>query len=370
MFITIIVWAALIQGFLLGLIFICSKRHRSLANRLLGTFLVAFVFTAFSDLLPFNEIRGYSIQGYFALPEVKLLIPVVFFHFILEKVGKSPNYKVFLQAHYFLGFITLSLTGINVAFFLFADNSLINVFGSKILDTLFMGQQYYAFLLTIAVLIISVHEILNYRNLIRNEFTDMALLDIQWLWQCVFAITPIILFWGAELLRILMGGLGQSELTTLAYLFIAFFNYFVSYKAFSRHTLFDESSNWLALSYSTLKTPLKSIPKIDKEVCIKINHDMELRQSYLDKELTLHSFAKEINVSARNVSSCINQNLGFNFNEWVNNYRVDHALKMIKSDATNQLSIEGIGLDSGFKSRSAMYTAFKKKLGHSPGHFR
>ena len=62
--------------------------------------------------------------------------------------------------------------------------------------------------------------------------------------------------------------------------------------------------------------------------------------------------------------------MGLNFNEWVNNYRVENALKMIQSDSKNLLSIEGIGLDSGFKSRSAMYAAFKKKTGQSPGHFR
>jgi methylphosphotriester-DNA--protein-cysteine methyltransferase len=49
---------------------------------------------------------------------------------------------------------------------------------------------------------------------------------------------------------------------------------------------------------------------------------------------------------------------------------VDKCLVIIEADTNNQLSIEGIGFDAGFKSRSAMYEAFKKKLGHSPGHFR
>ena len=97
---------------------------------------------------------------------------------------------------------------------------------------------------------------------------------------------------------------------------------------------------------------------------------MEKQQFYLDEELTLHSFAKEINMSSRLISSCINKNMGHNFNEWVNNYRVEKALEIIKSDEKNMLSIEGIGSDSGFKSRSAMYAAFKKKLGHSPGFYR
>ena len=62
--------------------------------------------------------------------------------------------------------------------------------------------------------------------------------------------------------------------------------------------------------------------------------------------------------------------MGYNFNEWVNGYRVERALEIIRTDRENKLSIEGIGSDSGFKSRSAMYAAFKKKLGHSPGHYR
>ena len=98
--------------------------------------------------------------------------------------------------------------------------------------------------------------------------------------------------------------------------------------------------------------------------------EMEKCQYYLNEELTLHAFAEEINMSSRLISSCINKSLGCNFNEWVNNYRVENALRLIKSDENNLLSIEGIGSDSGFKSRSAMYAAFKKKLGHSPGYYR
>ena len=102
----------------------------------------------------------------------------------------------------------------------------------------------------------------------------------------------------------------------------------------------------------------------------KIISEMEQHQFFLNEELTLHSFAREINMSSRLISSCVNKNMGFNFNEWVNDYRVERALEIIKSDSENKLSIEGIGSDSGFKSRSAMYAAFKKKLGHSPGFYR
>jgi AraC-like DNA-binding protein len=355
---------------LLGVIFITSRKHRSFANRLLGSFLLAFVFQALTDLLPLSEIGNYSITGYFTLPEVKLLFPVLFLHFVLEKVGRSSFYRWFLKIHYILAFGIICLTPINILLVLFLGNSLLDLLGWTILEPFYMGHQYYAFILTVYVFIIALRETWRYRNLVRNEFTDLTMLNIQWLWQFIFVIAPIILFWGAELIRIALGGRGQSELTIVVYIFIAIFNYFVSFSAFTHQTLFDGSvDNLKSLNPKTLISDKSSSPT-DHEICDKIKSEMEAKQHYLNQNLTLHDFAKEIQISARTISTCINQSMGLNFNEWVNNYRVDSALEILKDKKNDHFSIEGVGIDSGFKSRSAMYTAFKKKTGQSPGNFR
>ncbi len=368
--ITIVIWAAVIQGLLLGIIFIASRKHRSFANRLLGYFLLTFVFAALSDMLPIGEIGNYSISGYFTLPEVKLLFPVLFLHFVLEKLGRSSFYRLFLKIHYILAFAIISLTLVNILLVLFSGNSLLDLLGWTYLEPFYMGQQYYAFVLTLGAFVIALRETWRYRNLVRDEFTDFDLLGINWLWQFIFVIAPIILFWGAELFRIALGGTGQSELTTVAYIFIALFNYFVSYKAFTHQTLFEGSALELKALDTNLGNSDKSSAPIDDEICRRIQDEMAAKEYYLNQNLTIHDFAREIKVSARTISSCINQSVGFNFNEWVNNYRVDKALQLLKDQNSKHLSIEGIGLNSGFKSRSAMYAAFKRKLGLSPGHFR
>ena len=194
MLITIVIWAAILQGLLLGIIFITSKKYHSFANQLLGSFLICFVLVALTDLLPIAEIYGYSIREYFTLPEVKLLFPVLFLHFILEKVGRTSAYGIFLKVQYILAFGIISITFINLMLFLLSGDSLLTYVGWPILDRLFMGQQYYAFVLTVIIFTIAIKETLRYRDLIRNEFTDMTLLDINWLWQCIFGIAPIILF--------------------------------------------------------------------------------------------------------------------------------------------------------------------------------
>ena len=262
-----------------------------------------------------------------------------------------------------------AITLFNITLFLFSGKTLLDLLNWSVLERIHMGQQYYAFLLTIIVFFISIKETMNYRDLVKNEFTDMGLLNINWLWQCILAIAPIIIFWGAELFRIVIGGTGQSQLTTVAYIFIALFIYFVSYKAFTKQTLFDGSQGSSRIWENEVE--LSNPPSLmDSVTCKRINASMKQKEYFLDQNLTLHSFAKEIQISARTISSCINQNLGLNFNEWVNGYRVDRALEIIHSDSKNQLSIKGIGFDAGFKSRSAMYAAFRKKFGHSPGHFR
>ena len=368
--ITIIIWAAIIQGLLLGVIFITSRKHRSFANRLLGFFLLSFVLVALTDLLPFNEIGKYSISGYFTLPEVKLFFPVLFLHFVLEKVGRTSSYQPYLKIHYFIACGIVGLTLVNILMFLFSGHTLLEQFGWVLLDRFYMGHQYYAFILTVIAFVIALRETWRYRNMVRNEFTDLTMMDINWLWQFIFVLAPIILFWGAELTRIVFGGRGQSELTMAVYLSIAIFNYFVSFKAFTHQTLFEGSVDSSRALVAKPLMPDKSNKPADDEICNKIKSEMEAMEYFLNQNLTIHDFAKEIQISARTISSCINQSVGYNFNEWVNNYRVEKALELLTSEKNNHLSIEGIGIDSGFRSRSAMYAAFRKKIGKTPGLYR
>ena len=51
----LIVWAAVLQGLLLGLLYIFSKDKKSKANTILGLFLLSFVCQAAADILPFDQ---------------------------------------------------------------------------------------------------------------------------------------------------------------------------------------------------------------------------------------------------------------------------------------------------------------------------
>lgn len=365
-----IVWAAILQGLLLGLLYIFSKRHRSLANRLLGLFLLCFVMEALTMWVPFSYIGAYSIGQYFDLPEVKLFFPVLFLHYVLEKIGTSKKYIRFLRFHYILAILISFLTVINFMIFIVNGNSLYDYFSWDTISMTFLTNQYYAFFLTIVVFVIAVVEVLHYKDRIKNQYSDLGMLQIRWLWQFIFSLTPIIAMWGLELLRIALGGSGMSPFVLWTWAFIILFIYFVSFIAFQQRNLFDGAPQLIIDKNPSMEINEQEHKKDRKTMHETIQEEMNLKKYYLDQDLTLYDLSKKIGISSRALSNCINKEMGINFNEWVNNYRVDAALKMLEDPDKINFSIEGIGEDSGFKSRSAMYAAFKKKTGFSPGHYR
>ncbi|WP_167615338.1 helix-turn-helix domain-containing protein [Maribellus sediminis] len=366
---TTLIWAAVLQGVLLGFVFIFSRRHKSFSNTLLGLFLIIFILGAATDLLPFDQIGGYSVSRYFTLPEVKLLFPILFLHYVLVKLQRASSYKLFIRIHYILAFVVIGITIINLAIFVFTGNSIYSYIEFETVNKFFMAHQYYAYLLTVAAVSIAIAETIKYRNMVKNEFSDITLLEINWLWQFVLIFVPVVILWGIELIRILIGGIGQSDIVVVIWGVVSIIIYIVSFKAFTHQDLF----------YPGAETAEKHVRKVTFEqdnskfantICETVKNSMETGQYYLNQDLSIHDFAKEIHVSARTISTCINKNFGYNFNEWVNNYRVEKALEILNDKNNDHLSIEGIGLDSGFKSRSAMYIAFKKKTGKTPGNFR
>ena len=367
--VNVILWAALIQGFLLAMLYIFSKKNKSFANFLLGLFLISLIFEAFTTLLPYEFIGNYSILGYFALPEVKVFMPIFFMHFILEKLGSSHRYKFYLKINYIIAAAISFITVINLFLFLFIDTTIHKIFKTTFIEKLHLWLQVYAFLIVVCSFVFSIKETLIYRNLVRNEYTDYKMLQINWLWQLIFTLLPAIILWGLELVVILITGHSLGDYILITWGFVALFLYFLSYKAYKNPNLFEKlPESFLKIKVSTSNNNNNNNCNSEKSKEIALL--MLENEYYLNQDLTINTFAKEIKMSPRLISTCINKNLGCNFNEWVNNYRIDKAISIIKNDCKNQLSIEGIGLESGFKSRSAMYAAFQKKKGHSPGYYR
>lgn len=113
------------------------------------------------------------------------------------------------------------------------------------------------------------------------------------------------------------------------------------------------------------KSPNKRI-KDDNTVALLNSLDQVMNNSEIFKSpnLTLGELAKTINLPAHQFSQLLNDQLGKNFTTYVNEHRIAAACKMIAAD--HPFSLEAIGYEVGFNSKSTFYTAFKKVQGTTP----
>ncbi|KMQ64856.1 quinolinate synthetase [Chryseobacterium angstadtii] len=96
---------------------------------------------------------------------------------------------------------------------------------------------------------------------------------------------------------------------------------------------------------------------------------MEKQKPYLDSELNLIRLSELVSVSTHHLSYVINTGFKKNFFQYVNEYRISYAKKLLK-DPQSKLSILGIAYESGFNSKTSFNTTFKKLTDQTPSEYK
>ena len=97
---------------------------------------------------------------------------------------------------------------------------------------------------------------------------------------------------------------------------------------------------------------------------------MEAEKPYLNPSLTIRNLSEEIKMNSRDLSILINQNLNQHFFDFVNEYRIKEAMKILKNPAKKEFTVLEILYEVGFNSKSSFNTAFKKYTGFTPTQFK
>jgi len=89
---------------------------------------------------------------------------------------------------------------------------------------------------------------------------------------------------------------------------------------------------------------------------------------YRDSELTLTTLAEQVGVSVHHLSETLNQEGGKNFNQFINEYRVEEVCRQLQQK--NDRKLIELAMDAGFSSRSSFNAIFKKFTGETPSVYR
>jgi AraC-like DNA-binding protein len=114
-------------------------------------------------------------------------------------------------------------------------------------------------------------------------------------------------------------------------------------------------------------SPIAMGSKLEKsEDLERIIAYLETEKPYVQVNFSLHDLSQALNIPHIRVTACFNKELNTSFPSYRNKLRLAHAISLLRTGAHLTTSIEGIAEQSGFKSKSIFYAAFKKEYGITP----
>lgn len=211
---------------------------------------------------------------------------------------------------------------------------------------------------------LSLRVVRRYQTWIQNRYSEIAEIDLRWLRTVLALLAIVASLWLIDsLLREFYFYYPAQPLSATA-LGIALL-------AMAAGGLLQSSIGRRAM-VGAPEVPKKSDPDlaIDPVLTDRIEQQMRSGAYFLDPDLDLESFAAQLQVPSRTVSQHINHGLGKTFIDFVNEHRVASVKEHLELGDLAHLTLFGVALESGFKSKSTFNRVFRRMAGQSPSEYQ
>jgi AraC-like DNA-binding protein len=102
----------------------------------------------------------------------------------------------------------------------------------------------------------------------------------------------------------------------------------------------------------------------------KIVTFFEETKIYKDKEINLFKVADLLQMPYKDVSKVINRYSEKNFNQFLNEFRINEAKRLIKDSDFEKYNLTWLAEEVGFNSRSTFFAVFKSLVGMTPNEYK
>lgn len=345
---------------LISALILMFRRSERRANIFLALALIASVWSMGPQIIGFAN--AYSIWPgltFFPFNAELLIPPLIYFHAHALMTKDPLGWRKYLMT---LGLLALAYYLIA---FLFLGNyqnkwDFSRTVHSPIIQPVIILA---TLLLSIMCLWLTVSLIRRYRAFLRE--TESAARDFDPIW----------------LIRV-FGLLGLAGLVWLSLALISLINPDISYVAAYPFQLVVMMI-FAALGFSAIIQINEAYPKItatqsdtssqssgDKDWKTEagtLETSIRAKNWYLEPRLSIRDVASRMGTNETYVSRALNQGAGKSFNRFINEMRVDHAKRLIETEASNFLNI---AMDSGFNSKATFNRVFRDLSGETPTVFR
>jgi AraC-like DNA-binding protein len=363
---------AIVNFVILGVIlFLRSAPKRE--NRLLAFLLIAPTFALFFNILIYlhliNQFAFVFLFSFF----FNFLWGPCFYFYVVFTIGRKKRFDLrdLLHAIPAIAAFCYSLSIVLMPFderLRFFDGFTTQV---PVIQTLFNGVM---ILQVFFYLILSWVRLRAYNRSLKHLFSYRETISAKWLQEF------ILLSVGMGLLAFLPEMIFPKLESYLIYLPVcsSFVYVFVVYKSITEPVIFgasvqdifdeqpDKTNTFAPLRYKDSVLTEHAIGQYaDRLVSLLVQKKM-----YLSPDLNIKILSDEVGITLHQLSEIINRKFNMNFFDFINSYRVEESRRYLINEEYVKFTIETIAEMSGFKSRSAFYTAFKKHTGDVPTTYR
>jgi AraC-like DNA-binding protein len=197
-----------------------------------------------------------------------------------------------------------------------------------------------------------------HRNNIRDQFSDLEKVNLQWLQILTFGLGGIwflVIFFRNEML--VMAGM-------------VIFIFLIGFFGVRQADIF--TPNQLPADGNEQK---KKYPKsgLTEEVSGELHQELKRLMTeddlYKKSELSINDLSSKLGVHPNYLSQIINQKEKKNFYDFVNTYRIEEFKRLIAIPKNQQFTLLSLAYDCGFSSKSSFNRYFKRATGQTPSQY-
>ena len=219
---------------------------------------------------------------------------------------------------------------------------------------------------------LSLYELIRHRRRLQDRFSYTEKITLDWLRYWI--VLSLIGFWSSFI--IIWAGSWQWVTMENAFMVVSghiVFNVFVigifGLRQGSIFTNYEPRSQEEAVESTKYGNSSLTTEKEDFHAKA-LEAYMEREQPFLDAKLTIDELARQLSVSRHHLSQVINSQFDKNFFDYVNEYRVRTFEEKLRDPRAAHLTLLGIGLQSGFNSKSSFNQIVKKLRGVTPSELK
>ena len=350
----------------LSLFLVTVKTEHKLSNRLFAFFLVLTAIDMIGNIVPLFDI---SLNVRVFLSSIFFLQLPTFYLYVLSVCYSDFKLKpkhlihtiIFLIANLILlpRFYTVDLNA--KIRFLDKSNSMPEIHFNHIL----MHIQVLLYIVAAFMLLRKA------RKIYLENYAGASIESLNWLFQFTLALSA---FYFIALVKNIFKFTAYPNISGGLKIGLLIFEFFIIfwylYKALNNPSLFRNIDSKLKLVSDIISEEKKIEPETLNEDLLRLKKYMANEKPFLDPDLTIHYISNSLDIPVRELSVLINHQLGQHFYDFVNAYRIENAMEILKDSSKNEVTILEILYAVGFNSKSSFNTAFKKHAENTPTSYR